>query len=200
MATTVDLGKVTGAQGPQGAQGPVGPTGPKGPTGPQGPQGVQGNAGATGPTGPQGPVGKTGPTGPQGLQGEKGATGPTGPQGPQGPTGPRGFTNTTYTVNKTITESPTSLGITANRLGSTNMLSMQAYVTITSSTGTLDCMTTFQGINGDNGILKALAATSNDACRITLDWTTTTLTAYYTRPLGSNINSVTLKYLSVTTK
>lgn len=30
MATTVDLGKVTGPQGPQGAQGPQGPTGPKG--------------------------------------------------------------------------------------------------------------------------------------------------------------------------
>lgn len=30
MATTVDLGKVTGTQGPQGAQGPQGPTGPKG--------------------------------------------------------------------------------------------------------------------------------------------------------------------------
>lgn len=30
MATTVDLGKVTGAQGPQGARGPQGPTGPKG--------------------------------------------------------------------------------------------------------------------------------------------------------------------------
>lgn len=30
MATTVDLGKVVGAQGPQGVQGPQGPTGPKG--------------------------------------------------------------------------------------------------------------------------------------------------------------------------
>lgn len=33
MATTVDLGKVTGAQGPQGVQGPQGPQGPKGPQG-----------------------------------------------------------------------------------------------------------------------------------------------------------------------
>ena len=33
MATTVDLGKVTGPQGPQGAQGPQGPQGPKGPQG-----------------------------------------------------------------------------------------------------------------------------------------------------------------------
>lgn len=33
MATTVDLGKVTGEQGPQGAQGPIGPTGPQGPRG-----------------------------------------------------------------------------------------------------------------------------------------------------------------------
>lgn len=33
MATTVDLGKVTGEQGPQGAQGPQGPTGPTGPRG-----------------------------------------------------------------------------------------------------------------------------------------------------------------------
>ena len=30
MATTVDLGKVVGAQGPQGVQGPQGPTGPHG--------------------------------------------------------------------------------------------------------------------------------------------------------------------------
>lgn len=33
MATTVDLGKVTGAQGPQGPQGPQGATGSKGPQG-----------------------------------------------------------------------------------------------------------------------------------------------------------------------
>lgn len=33
MATTVDLGKVTGAQGPQGPQGAQGPQGPKGPQG-----------------------------------------------------------------------------------------------------------------------------------------------------------------------
>lgn len=33
MATTVDLGKVTGAQGPQGVQGPQGPQGPTGPKG-----------------------------------------------------------------------------------------------------------------------------------------------------------------------
>lgn len=44
MATTVDLGKVIGPQGPQGVQGPQGP---KGETGPQGPKGETGPAGTT---------------------------------------------------------------------------------------------------------------------------------------------------------
>ena len=35
-ATTVDLGKVIGPQGPQGQQGPQGATGPQGPQGPKG--------------------------------------------------------------------------------------------------------------------------------------------------------------------
>ena len=44
MATTVDLGKVIGPQGPQGLQGIQGP---KGETGPQGPKGETGPAGTT---------------------------------------------------------------------------------------------------------------------------------------------------------
>lgn len=197
MATTVDLGKVTGAQGPQGAQGPIGPTGPQGPTGPKGPQGVQGNAGATGPTGPQGPVGKTGPTGPQGPQGPKGNTGSQGPIGPQGPTGPRGFTTTAYNVNKAIGTSATVLDIPFQTFAYTQLLSVHAEGEIITSAGTLEYLTTFQGVNSTR-ILAAVAATSKAACRITLDYTSTTPKAYYTSPLGIEINSVTVKYLYIT--
>ena len=60
MAKTIDLGKVTGPQGPKGDTGATGPQGPKGDTGATGPQGPKGNTGATGPQGPQGEKGDTG--------------------------------------------------------------------------------------------------------------------------------------------
>ena len=65
---TLDLGQVTGPQGPQG------PTGPKGEQGERGPQGAQGIQG------------------PQGIQGETGAQGATGATGAQGPAGANGVT------------------------------------------------------------------------------------------------------------
>lgn len=58
MATkVVDLGSVTGPQGPKGDAGATGPQGPKGDTGPQGPKGATGATGAQGPRGLQGPAG-----------------------------------------------------------------------------------------------------------------------------------------------
>jgi hypothetical protein len=104
----VNVGTLTGVQGPIGPQGPTGPQGmqgnpgPQGAAGPPGPQGEPGTPGTTGPTGPTGPQGTTGntgppgPQGPQGVQGDQGtagatgATGATGPQGPIGPEGPQG--------------------------------------------------------------------------------------------------------------
>lgn len=65
----INVGTLSGAQGPQG---------------PKGEQGIQGATGIQGPLGPQGS------TGPQGLQGEQGIQGPTGIQGVQGETGPQG--------------------------------------------------------------------------------------------------------------
>jgi hypothetical protein len=117
--TVINVGNVTGPQGPIGLTGQAGATGltgPQGPigltgltgatglTGPQGPIGLTGPAGATGLIGPQGPIGLTGPTGttgltgpqgPIGLTGPAGATGITGPQGPIGLTGPAGVTGLT---------------------------------------------------------------------------------------------------------
>jgi hypothetical protein len=98
----VNVGTLTGVQGPAGPQGPTGPQGAQGTTGPQGntgatgpagPPGTPGTTGATGPTGPQGATGNTGatgPAGPQGVQGDQGPTGATGPQGATGATGPEG--------------------------------------------------------------------------------------------------------------
>lgn len=101
----IDLGKVTGEQGPQGETGPQGPkgepgeTGPQGEPGQQGPQGVPGETGPQGERGPEGPQGEPGPQGPQGEQGEpgpqgeqgiQGLRGEQGVQGPQGETGPQG--------------------------------------------------------------------------------------------------------------
>ena len=57
MAKTIDLGKVTGPQGPQGEKGNTGPQGPKGDTGATGAQGPKGDTGATGPQGPKGDTG-----------------------------------------------------------------------------------------------------------------------------------------------
>ena len=62
----VDLGEITGPQGPIGLTGPTGAMGPVGATGPQGPAGVNGLDGATGPQGLQGAPGANGqgvPTG-----------------------------------------------------------------------------------------------------------------------------------------
>lgn len=89
---TVDIGMVTGEQGPQGPKGDTGPQGPKGDTGPQGPQGERG------PQGLQGPKGDTGDTGPQGPKGDTGDIGPQGPQGPQGEQGPKGDPGDSYTL------------------------------------------------------------------------------------------------------
>lgn len=196
MATTVDLGKVTGAQGPQGAQGPIGPTGPKGPAGDKGATGSQG---PIGPTGPQGPVGKTGPTGPQGpqgIQGKTGATGPTGPQGPQGPQGPRGFTNTTYTFNKAISTSSTTLGTSIPVVNAENIVSLKAYVKINQG---IYCTAHFESVNG-SVIFRALASTGDQACRLFINWATTSPTAYYQTALGGSITDVTIVSVTVTTK
>lgn len=193
MATTVDLGKVTGAQGPQGAQGPIGPTGPQGPTGPkgpQGPQGVQGNAGATGPTGPQGPVGKTGPTGPQGPKGNTGSQGPTGPQGP------RGFTNYTYTFNKAISTSSTALGTNIPVVNAENIVGMKAYVKINEH---IYCTANFESVNG-SVVFRGLASIGDQACCVIIVWSNTSPTASYQVPLGSNITAVTIVSVTVTTK
>lgn len=194
MATTVDLGKVTGAQGPQGAQGPIGPTGPQGPTGPKGPQGVQGNAGATGPTGPQGPVGKTGPTGPQGPKGNTGSQGPTGPQGPQGPQGPRGFTNTTYTFNQVVGTSLTKLNKTISNVNSENIVSLKAYVKV--GVG-LYATASFESVNGSS-VYSAIAGTDNFVCRLVLNLSTGN--AYCEVPLGSTVTNATIVSVTVTTK
>ncbi len=59
MATTLDLGRVVGPQGPKGDTGATGPQGPKGDTGAVGPQGPKGDTGATGPKGAAGADGKT---------------------------------------------------------------------------------------------------------------------------------------------
>lgn len=190
MATTVDLGKVIGAQGPQGSQGPQGPTGPTGPTGPQGPQGVQGNTGATGKTGPQGPTGPTGPTGATGPQGPKGNT------GSQGPTGPRGFTNTTYTFNKAISTSSTTLGTNIPVVNAVNIVSMKAYVKIGSG---IYCTANFESVNG-SAVFRGLASIGHQACRIIITWANTSPTALYQVPLGSDITAVTIVSVTVTTK
>lgn len=92
-ATTVDLGRVIGPQGPQGQQGPQGATGPQGPKGATGSQGPKGDTGPKGATGPQGPQG------PQGVQGVKGATGTQGPKGDAGPKGDTG-SNVIATASK----------------------------------------------------------------------------------------------------
>jgi hypothetical protein len=65
-AAWVDLGDITGPQGP------IGQTGAQGPIGQTGAQGPQGTPGAQGPVGPQG---ETGAQGPQGIQGVQGPTG-----------------------------------------------------------------------------------------------------------------------------
>ena len=202
MATTVDLGKVTGAQGPQGPQGAQGPTGPKGPTGPQGPQGVQGNTGATGPTGPQGPVGKTGPTGPQGPKGNTGSQGPTGPRGPQGPTGPRGFTTTTYSVNKILNTSKTALdsignvkAVDAFHAKFTAQLIVTANSTNTTATAHFECIAA--------NVYAALVYSSavNVAFRLYLLWPgdNSQPQAYYEKPLTDTYFNVQLFRLSYTT-
>lgn len=193
MATTVDLGKVTGAQGPQGPQGPQGATGPTGPTGPQGPQGVQGNTGATGKTGPQGPTGPTGETGPQGPKGNTGSQGPT---GPTGPTGPRGFTSTTYTFNKAISTSSTTLGTNIPVVNARNIVSMKAYVKIGSG---IYCTANFESVNGST-VFRGLASIGDQACRIIITWANTSPTALYQIPLGSGITAVTIVSVTVTTK
>lgn len=57
----MDLGPISGAQGPKGdpgIQGPVGPKGDKGDTGEEGPEGPPGIQGERGPIGPEGPAGK----------------------------------------------------------------------------------------------------------------------------------------------
>lgn len=196
MATTVDLGKVTGAQGPQGAQGPIGPTGPQGPTGPKGPQGVQGNAGATGPTGPQGPVGKTGPTGPQGPIGPQGPKGAQGLTGPQGPTGPRGFTNTTHTFNKAIGTSSTALGTNIPVVNAENIVNLKAYVKLNNVEY---CTVTLESVNA-SVLFRGLATAGTDACRVCINWANTSPTAYYQTALGSTITAVTIVSVTVTTK
>lgn len=196
MATTVDLGKVTGAQGPQGAQGPIGPTGPQGPTGPKGPQGVQGNAGATGPTGPQGPVGKTGPVGETGPTGPQGPKGNTGSQGPQGPQGPRGFTNTTHTFNKAIGTSSTALGTNIPVVNSENIVNLKAYVKLNNVEY---CTVTLESVNA-SVLFRGLATAGTDACRVCINWANTSPTAYYQTALGSTITAVTIVAVTVTTK
>lgn len=152
MATTVDLGKVMGAQGPQGAQGPIGPTGPQGPT------------------------------------------------GPKGPTGPRGFTTTTYNINKLINKnSATDLGIT-DKLAAEMTLSVYATVEINTSNGTIrPCRVTFQG-EKTYSVFAGVAATYEGACRIILDSTGTTMKASYSTALGSQIASVRLGMLYITTR
>ena len=166
MATTVDLGKVTGAQGPQGAQGPIGPTGPKGATG---------EKGATGSQGP---------------------TGPTGPQGPIGPTGPKGFTNTTYTFNKAISTSSTTLGTNIPTVNAENIVSLSAYVKINPG---IYCTVKFESVNG-NVVFRGLASTGDAACRLVITWANASPTAYYQVPLGGTITNVTIVSITVTTK
>lgn len=98
-ATTVDLGRVIGPQGPQGQQGPQGATGPQGP---------KGATGSQGPKGDTGPKGATGPQGPQGVQGVKGATGP---QGPKGDTGPNVIATASKIGSVLCTQSYSNTGI-----------------------------------------------------------------------------------------
>lgn len=186
MATTVDLGKVTGAQGSQGAQGPQGPTGPKGETGPRGPQGVQGNTGATGPQGPTGPQGKTGPTG---------------PQGPTGPTGPRGFTNTTYTFNKTIGTTATTLGTVSGHLYASDIVCLTAYLRLASPATTGTCSVRFES-SCTQPDYTALAYNGDVGCRLCLNWpyNATAPTAYYEKAEGTTVNEVTIYEVTVTTK
>ncbi|MSS43170.1 hypothetical protein FYJ27_05415 [Anaerosalibacter bizertensis] len=74
----LDLGKLTGPQGPQGEQGPKGEQGLQGPRGYTGPKGDKGDRGEQGPAGPKGD------TGPQGIQGPKGDRGPQGLKGDKG--------------------------------------------------------------------------------------------------------------------
>lgn len=148
MATTVDLGKVTGAQGPQGAQGPIGPTGPKG---------------------------------------EKGATGPQ---------GPKGFTNTTYTFNKAISTSSTTLGTNIPVVNAENIVSLSAYVKINAG---IYCTVKFESVNG-NVVFSGLASTGDAACRLVITWPNTSPTAYYQVPLGGTITNVTIVSITVTTK
>ena len=69
----LDMGAVTGVEGP------VGPAGTDGIDGRQGAQGIQGERGATGLTGATGPQGLVGPIGLQGLTGPKGDPGTSTP-------------------------------------------------------------------------------------------------------------------------
>jgi hypothetical protein len=87
------------------------------------------------------------------------------------------------------------------------VISVQADVSISGigSTGnpvplTYECTPTFETRIGP--IWKTIAATDTFACRITLDDTTSTLNAYYTKAVEGTsfqIKTVTIKWLRVTT-
>ena len=105
-----------------------------------------------------------------------------------------------YTVNKQIGTTNTDLGIGQLSFSYTNLLSVQAIVTINpgQSLATLSSRAIFEGVNAP-GINKAIAAVPGAACRITLDTTSTLTKAYYEKPLGCTVTSVTINYLIVTT-
>ena len=82
--TALDLGAVTGIEGPAG---PAGLNGANGSPGLAGLPGLNGANGANGLTGPQGPVGPQGPEGPEGPQGPAGNDGADGKAGADGKDG-----------------------------------------------------------------------------------------------------------------
>jgi hypothetical protein len=82
--TALDLGAVTGVEGPVGLNGANGLPGLPGLPGLNGANGSNGLTGPQGPAGPQGPEGPEGPQGPEGPAGKDGADGKAGLDGKNG--------------------------------------------------------------------------------------------------------------------
>lgn len=103
-----------------------------------------------GPTGPQGPSGPPGPTGSPGPQGT------TGPAGPTGPQGPAGSVATTTTSAFTIPAVGSSATVSVNSPGA---YVLGSYVTIASSTQSIQAEVTSSG--GSNPLTIQTVAITN---------------------------------------
>ena len=175
-----------GINGLNGINGTNGATGATGAIGPQGPIGLTGATGATGATGSQGPVGLAGA---QGATGAAGAQGPAGTNGTNGTNG-TGFnfrgvfnTNTAYTVNDTVSFTPT-LGITYN----VNL----PFGAAGSMVGTITTDGT-QGVLSNSNIVS-WNLTLNDGSKVTVLTPSTSASAWYGTDLTATPTSLLFNY------